>query len=177
LLIGERGRLAEDVSGLFRLPGNEPAGSNTVISGEFASKEPEFSLRIIRVLLEHNVRVYHTPVSLPNLLLEDGRVFEILGSIVHEMQRLDGRAMSHEIRWVLTGKYLMFSGSVQTVEFPQPTEEWIRLRDSFGYRNFVLDRPEGHDIRVRDSLEVIGLHLIGQGDFPVVEAVWVEKAH
>jgi hypothetical protein len=90
LLIGERGLLPEVVSGLLKLQGNEAAESNAVISGEFVSKEPESSLSVIRVLLEHNVQVYYTPVSLPNLLLKEGKVFEILGTIVHETQGIDG---------------------------------------------------------------------------------------
>jgi hypothetical protein len=69
----------------------------------------------------------------------------------------------------------MFSGTVQKVEFPQRTEEWICLRDSFDY--IVLDPAEGHEVKVGDSIKVIGLRLIGQGDFPVTEAVWIENRH
>jgi len=128
-MIGEKNRRPHDVSGLLRVNGNPGAESNVVISGEFVSKEPELTARIIKALVEHAVRVYYSRVSLPNLLLEEDRVFQIFGSTVREAQGVDGRGLLYELKWVLTRKYLMVSGTVETVEFRDPSEVWIRLRE------------------------------------------------
>ena len=69
----------------------------------------------------------------------------------------------------------MVSGTVETMDFREPDEVWVRLRDKIGYRNVVLDSAGGQDVRVGDSLKVIGLYFIGENDFPVIEAVWTEK--
>jgi hypothetical protein len=149
--------------------------SIAVISGEFVRKDADLSLTIIRTLLEDGMRVYYTPVSLPNLLVDEERVFEIHGSTVHEAQGVNGRAILHEVKWALSRKYLMVSGTVETMEFREPSEVWFRLRDNFGYRNVVLESAGRGDVGIGDSLKVIGFYFIGERDFPVVEAVWTEK--
>jgi hypothetical protein len=63
----------------------------------------------------------------------------------------------------------------ETAESREPSEVWIRLRDDFGYGNIVLESTEARDVKVGDSLEVIGLSFIGGKDFHALEAVWMEK--
>jgi bifunctional N-acetylglucosamine-1-phosphate-uridyltransferase/glucosamine-1-phosphate-acetyltransferase GlmU-like protein len=175
LLIGERGSLPENVFRFLKSEEGPAVESSTVISGEFVRKDPNFSLTIVRTLLENGMKVYYMSISLPNLLLEDEGVFEIHGSTVREAQGANGRVILHQVKWILTRKYLMVSGTVETMDFREPDEVWVRLRDKIGYRNVVLDSAGGQDVRVGDSLEVIGLYFIGENDFPVIEAVWTEK--
>jgi len=175
LLIGEGSSLPKDVSEILKSEEGPAVELTAVISAEFLSQDPDFSLATIRTLLDNGIRVYYTPISLTNLLVDEEKVFEISGSTVREARGVNGRAILHEVKWVLTRKYLMVSGTVESMEFREPSEVRFRLRDKFGYRNVVLESGRRDEIVVGDSLKVIGLYFIGEGDFPVVEAVWTEK--
>jgi len=175
LLLGKPRSLPTDVSALLSLEPDESGEWNAAISAEFVNAYPEIAARVIKTLLNHKVRVYYTPVSLPNLLLRNGRVFEILGSSLREFKEIDARAVLYDLKWSLTRKYLKVSGIVETIDAGDHTDILIRLRDQYGYRNVILDSAEGQDVKIGDSLEIVGSYFIGAADVPYLEAVWIEK--
>ena len=67
------------------------------------------------------------------------------------------------------------SGIVETLDPVDHTAIMIRLRDQYGCRNVILDSAEGQDVKIGESLEIVGSYFIGAADFPYLEAVWIEK--
>jgi len=177
LMLGNPARLPVDVSALFDLEANESSSEewSAAVSAEFVNAYPEIAARVIKTLLDHEVRVYYTPVSFPNLLLRGGRVFEITDSRLHEIKNIDARALLYDLRWSVTRKYLKVSGIVETIDAGDHAGILIRLRDQYGYRNVMLDSAEGQNVKVGDSLEIVGAYFIGAADVPYLESVWIEK--
>ena len=176
-MLGKPRPFPADVSALLHPEANESSWEewNEVASAELVNAHPEVAARVIRTLLDHKVRVYYTPVSFPNLLLRDGRVFEILDSSLREFKDIDAWAVLCDLRWSITRKYLKVSGIIETIDTGDHAGILIRLRDQYGYRNVILNSAEGQDVKTGDSLEIVGSYFIGAADVPYLEAVWIKK--
>jgi hypothetical protein len=158
-----------------RANGSTSEGRNAVVSGDLVNAYPKIAATVIKSLLDHKVRVYYTPISLPNLILRGRKVSEMLGSGLLEFKGVDARGILYDLKWSLTRKYLKVSGTVETIDAGNPGGVLIRLRDQHGYRNLMLDSAEEQDVKIGDSLEIVASHFVGAADAPYLEAVWVEK--
>jgi hypothetical protein len=173
LLIGEITFLPGELSTLVTLEGVDHQQANAAISGEVVNLNPELSGELIRMLLDLHFQVFYTPLHLPNLLVENSRVSEIQGSLLREVRGVDSRSIVSDFMWSLSRRYFKISGTVESIEKRESGEIWIRLRDSFGYRNAIL--TQGRNVKIGESLMVIGSYPFGVDDFPCLEAIIVER--
>jgi len=173
LLIGEITFQPRELSRLVTLEGDGHKQANAAISGEVVNLNPELSGELIRMLLDLHFQVFYTPIHLPNLLVENGLVSEIQGSLLREVRGVDSRSIVSDLMWSLSRRYFKISGTVESIEKRESGEIWIRLRDSFGYRNVIL--TQGRNVKIGESLMVIGSYPFGVDVFPCLEAIIVER--
>lgn len=172
LLIGENGSLPKNFAKLIN---SRTDLKKAAISGQLAILQPELSLQITEVLLDLNFQVYYTPIRIPNLLLYGSEVFRMQGDGRQKLAGLDSRSIASELRWSLSRKYVKTEGTIESLEEGEPGEVWIYLRNSFGYRNVVLNATQSRELKVGDSITVIGSYPLGAGDFPPLDAALVRK--